>query len=232
MIDEDFISFQCPHCGGSVDYLKEFAGTVQGCPGCGGNVVVPEADGQPGKPLPLPIQTPRLLLRRLHARDWKDLLEFLADPDVYYYEPGEPMDEARLCAWLEADQGRNFAAGQPLYLAVTRREDEKTVGVLRLQFEDAAHLVASVWVRVHPRFQRQGLAVEALQGLFKFCFEGIGLHRLVASCDSRNEAAVRMLEKAGMRREGEFLQDRLVDGKWADTCYYARLAREPAPAGE
>jgi len=62
--------------------------------------------------------------------------------------------------------------------------------------------------------------------LLDFCFNGIKLHRVTASCDSRNVAACRLLEKAGMRREGEFLKDHFADGEWFNTFSYAVLSEE------
>ena len=59
-----------------------------------------------------------------------------------------------------------------------------------------------------------------------FCLEGIKLHRVSASCDSRNVAACRLFEKLGLRREGEFLKDNMLHGEWVNTVWYAALGEE------
>ena len=51
--------------------------------------------------------------------------------------------------------------------------------------------------------------------------------RLPAVADVNDLAACRMLEKAGMRREGEFRQERMVKGVWTDTLCFALLQEEP-----
>lgn len=52
------------------------------------------------------------------------------------------------------------------------------------------------------------------------------MHRMTASCDSRNIAAQRLFAKVGMRREGEFRKDQFVSGAWANTVWHAILAEE------
>src|SRR5439155_9874831 len=58
---------------------------------------------------------------------------------------------------------------------------------------------------VSRKCQRQGFATEALNAIRSFCFDGVGLHRVSAWCDSRNIEACRLAEKVGMRREGELI---------------------------
>jgi RimJ/RimL family protein N-acetyltransferase len=52
-------------------------------------------------------------------------------------------------------------------------------------------------------------------------------------CESANVAACRLLEKCGMRREGEFVRDHKVGEQWANTAAYAILHDEfPTPAAQ
>ena len=62
--------------------------------------------------------------------------------------------------------------------------------------------------------------------LLTFCFEGLKLHRVTASCGGKNSAACRLLEKAGLRREGESIKDTLFVGEWGNTVWYALLEEE------
>ena len=49
-----------------------------------------------------------------------------------------------------------------------------------------------------------------------------------AACDSRNSAAVKLLENVGLRREGEFVKNSLLHGEWTNTVWYAALREETA----
>jgi RimJ/RimL family protein N-acetyltransferase len=88
------------------------------------------------------------------------------------------------------------------------------------------HLQATVRVYINRHFHRQGFAAEALNAVLGFCFEEIGLHRMTASCDSRNLAAQRLFAMVGMRREGEFRKDLFVNGAWVNAVWHAILAEE------
>src|SRR6266568_3697220 len=88
---------------------------------------------------------------------------------------------------------------------------------------------AKVRIYVSRKCQRQGFATEASNAILSFCFDGVGLHRVSAWCDSRNIAACRLAEKVGMRREGEQIRDRYINGEWINTALYALLNEEYSP---
>ena len=64
-------------------------------------------------------------------------------------------------------------------------------------------------------------------------FANLNLHRVWATCDTRNYASYRVMEKLGMRREGLFKKDVLQKGESRDSYLYAVLAEEwdSAPHG-
>ena len=232
MTEEDFIDFKCPHCGTDVSFLGQLGGTAQGCPQCMESVIVPEHSAEAGKPLPTPLTTPRLLLRRFEAHDWKDLLELMSDEELFRFIDGHPLDEEQVLRWIETDQTvRLTQPGQSLFLAIETPENQKVVGYVRLFYSDETHRQAGIHVLINRQHHRKGYGTEALRAVLGFGFWGIGLHRVSASCDSRNEAGCAMLQKAGLRREGEGVEDRWRDGEWVSTSWYAILAREFQPRG-
>ncbi len=54
----------------------------------------------------------------------------------------------------------------------------------------------------------------------------MGLHRIIATCDPRNTASYRVMEKTGMRREGHSIKCIRKDGEWVDEYFYAILDEE------
>jgi len=223
-----FIDFTCPYCKEALSYREEYAGLAQECVNCMEAVIVPRDATQAGRKLPIPLQTPRLLLRRLHPDDWKDVLEIAGDEEVSRYLGDLPVaDEEQITRWLRDDaKERLTQPGQALCLGLVLSAGEKLIGHLSLQLIDVDHRQASFSVCLNRAFHRKGLATEAVRAMLAFCFAGIGLHRVATSCDSRNEAACRLLQRAGFRREGEFIQNSFVNGEWVDTVYYAMLSTE------
>ena len=209
--EESFIDFKCPYCDGPVSFPEPCRGTLQECPGCSESLLVPaDGSGVGGQP-PLPLTTARLVLRRLGAPDWKDLLELMSDEELYRYVEGRPLGEEEILRWLDNDLHVKLTTpGQPFFLGMEVRDGGKLAGYVSLSFTDAQRLQMGLNLFLNRSHQRQGLAAEAVAALLGFCFAGIHLHRVTASCDSRHTAAGRLFEKAGLRREGEFVKDRLA----------------------
>ena len=80
---------------------------------------------------------------------------------------------------------------------------------------------------------RSSLA-EALGALLRLGFEGLGLHRIIARIDERNEPSIRMVRRLGMRLEARLVENEWFKGEWTTELDFAMLAGEwqarPAPA--
>jgi RimJ/RimL family protein N-acetyltransferase len=224
--EEQFIDFKCPACGKEVSFPIGCAGLARECFNCAVPIVVP-AEGEEARRIPLPHSTERLTLRRFRDQDWKGLLHLFADDDFYGVAPVKLDGEEQITRWLESDATVKLTTpGVPFFLAVQANEGEKVMGFLSLRFTDGEMLQAILYVAVHREFQRQGFGAEALTGALRFCFDGISLHRVQAFCDGENTAARQLFEKAGMRREAEFVRDHKVGEQWANTLAYAILRDE------
>ena len=81
---------------------------------------------------------------------------------------------------------------------------------------------------MNKSFQGKGYACEALSAVMDHAFKK-GAHRIFAECDPRNTGSWKLLEKAGLKREAHFRQDKFFhkDGNgdpiWKDTYVYALL---------
>jgi ribosomal-protein-alanine N-acetyltransferase len=222
--EESFIDFKCPYCGNPVSFPQENAGFVQACPSCFESLIVPDDGSEVGREIPLPITTPRLVLRRLAASDWKDLLELMSDEEFFHYRDGLPLDEDGILHWMESDAHVKLSTpDQPFYLGIQLRDGGKLIGYLSLVFTDLQRLQVTFSVGLSQSFHRKGFGQEAVEALLGFCFEELKLHRVAGWCDSRNLAACRLLEKVGFRKEGEFLKNRWAQGEWTNSVWYALL---------
>jgi RimJ/RimL family protein N-acetyltransferase len=225
--EEDFIDFKCPNCGEPVSFPKESAGFAQACPNCTESLIVPDDGSEEGWQIPLPITTARLVIRRLAPGDWKDLLELMSDEEFLRYSANPPMDEDGVLRWLESDAHVKLTTpNQTFYMGIEVQDGSRLIGILNLNFDDSQRLQATFNIALNGKFQRQGFGLEAVVAFLTFCFEGLKLHRVAGTCDSSNAAACRLLEKAGLRREGEFVKSRWLNGEWTNALWYAVLDEE------
>jgi ribosomal-protein-alanine N-acetyltransferase len=58
----------------------------------------------------------------------------------------------------------------------------------------------------------QGYATEAAMANLRFGFDELGLHKIMATCDTENIASARVLGKIGMRVEDNLYQHVLIRG--------------------
>src|SRR2546422_4337015 len=225
--EERFTDFKCPYCGFSASFPDTHNGTAQDCPNCLESVVVPESSSEYGGKFPIPIRTQLLILRQLKTGDEQDLRELMLDEDSFRYIDWHPLDEADIERWLEVERSARLThSGGHLCLGVETTDSSKLIGFVSLYFTDDDHRQAGFTTMISRSFRRRGYGTEAVCGAFDFAFTGVNVRRLAVGCDSRNTAACGMLEKAGMRREGEFVKDRYVKGEWTSTVWFGLLNEE------
>jgi len=85
-----------------------------------------------------------------------------------------------------------------------------------------------IWFVVHPGWWGKGIATEAARQLIEFGFGELGLNCIWAGCLPENPASSRVLQKAGMRRQGVLERNLTIRGvcKTSLLHQYAILAEE------
>lgn len=175
--------------------------------------------------LTLPIITERLVLRDFEPGDRADVHRYSSDPDVVRYMNWGPNDDAATDEFLRRTLARRAPGPRNDWsLAVVRTSDGRVIGSGSLRPRDEH--TGDIGYTFARDAWGQGYATEMARALVGAGFAQLGLHRIWATCDVRNLASARVLEKTGMRREGHLREDRLQHGEWRDTYLYAVLAHE------
>ncbi|GHH63013.1 GNAT family N-acetyltransferase [Lentzea cavernae] len=175
-----------------------------------------------------PLKTARLLLRPFEPGDLDDFYAYRSRPDVfrYLYDESVTREEcAELLTKLVADSELR-SEGQRLALAVHLPEADRVIGSAFLKWRSVKDRQGEIGYSLHPDFQGRGYASEAAGKMLELGFDGLGLHRIVAECDPRNEPSWRLMERLGMRREAHFRELEVFKGEWGDLFVYAMLAEE------
>jgi RimJ/RimL family protein N-acetyltransferase len=106
------------------------------------------------------------------------------------------------------------------------KSDGQLIGGCRLNIADAKSRQGRIAYLFNRNYWGRGYATEATAAIIAFGFEQLGMHRIFATCDVKNFASARVLEKVGMRREGLRREDELLRGEWRDSYLYAILEQE------
>ncbi|MFJ5989735.1 GNAT family N-acetyltransferase [Lentzea sp. NPDC092896] len=178
--------------------------------------------------LDYPLKTARLHLRPFEETDLDDFYAYRSRPDVFRYlydEPASREECADLLAKLVSDN-EFTAEGQRLALAVHLPEADRVIGSAVLKWRSEKDRQGEIGYSLNPDFQGHGYASEAAATMLELGFKQLGLHRIVAECDPRNEPSWRLMERLGMRREAHFRQNEIFKGEWGDLFVYALLEEE------
>ena len=145
------------------------------------------------------LETPRLRLRPYRAEDVEAMFALYSDPRVMRYWSFPP--------WTEVAQARTYLeralagmdSGEIFPWAIADRDSDVLIGALTLFSLHVEQLRAEVGYSLSPDHQGRGLAAEALRCGLACAIDNLGLVRIEADIDPRNEPSARLLEKTRLR---------------------------------
>jgi 8-oxo-dGTP pyrophosphatase MutT (NUDIX family) len=104
----------------------------------------------------------------------------------------------------------------------------RRVGTVVVELRD--HHVGVLSCTIDEPYRGRGLASRALRLLVPFAFEQLGLERVEAHISSLDRGALRVAQRAGLRREGLMRGNTALAGERQDTVVLGRLRDDPDPS--
>ncbi|MDR9852563.1 GNAT family protein [Paenibacillus sp. VCA1] len=165
----------------------------------------------------------RVILRRLSARDAQAMYECWADPEVRRYADLPDMPNAEAAAEMIGLLNRLSLTDDGLRWGI-HASDGGLIGSCGLNWwqlegayrgEIGCELASAYWGRGYMR--------EAVGLLIDYAFGEMGLNRLEALADPRNERAGRLFHALGFTLEGRLRQYRHTDQGFVDADMHALL---------
>lgn len=178
-----------------------------------------------GTALPV-LPAERLVLRPTRPDDAEDLFALFSNEDVSrYWSERAWTDPRRATEYLEQID-RWFRERDGFQWAVALKEDDRLVGTCTLFQLYWRHQRAEIGYALQRRLWGRGLMTEALTALFDFAFGKLGLHRLEADVEPRNEKSLAILDRMGFRREGLLRERFRVEDEVQDSLILGLLKPE------
>ena len=180
--------------------------------------------------MPYPLITPRLSIAPLGDQDTAEFVAYRRDPDVARWQGWDPTFSEVEAAKLIASQPSAEVPdrGGWLQLAIHDRSSGK------LQGDVAVHCLADVsdtfeiGITLAPASQHHGIAIEAVNRMLDYLFTTVNAHRVIATCDARNNPVARLLRSVGMRKESSQIDVEFFKDEWVTLDGYAILHVEHA----
>lgn len=162
------------------------------------------------------------MIREIADGDFNDLYAYWSLPKAWKYAVLGPNSKVETKNFVKYAQAENRKKPREQYrFAIVLLDTGHLIGDCNIIISNPTDHEAHIGYALHPDFWNQGFTTEAVKELIRFGFKQLKLHRIFATCDTKNLASKRVLEKSGMRYEGTFRKDKFQKGRWRDTHQFA-----------
>lgn len=173
------------------------------------------------------LNTKRVNLREIVESDWKEVHKYASQIDVCKYQPWGPNTDDVTKDFIKqilVDQKTNNRTR--FAFAIIEKESNELIGSIEFNIRDVQNRIGEIGYVIHPDYWGKGYASEVAKELIRFGFTQFNLHRIYATCDVRNIASAKVLEKCGLTLEGKMREDLLLRDGWRDTYLFSILEHE------
>ena len=170
------------------------------------------------------LTTERLILRPYSLPDAKELQRLIGDyavVDTLLTVP-HPYLDGMAEDWTSKRQNI-FEEGKGVSFAITHREQGYLLGCISLENINRTYESAEIGYWIGKPYWHKGYCTEAAGAVLKYGFEVLGLNRIFAVHMTRNPRSGRVMQKIGMKHEGQMRQVWKRWNKFEDVEMYAVL---------
>ena len=168
------------------------------------------------------IKAKRFMIRSYRKSDAPSLAENINNKKIYKALGDIPYPYSLNDARDFIDQTMKEARKKnPSKLSFVIDIDGKVVGAVGFGPIEGHKAQIGYWLA--ERYWGKGIMTEAVKLVTKFGFNELGFRRIYARAFPFNKASIRVLEKAGYKKEGYLRKDHMKDGKLMDAHIYARV---------
>lgn len=181
------------------------------------------------------IETHRLILRRYRIEDAEDMFNnWASDPEVTRFLTWPAHKSVDVTRFVLNDWISKYDDGGFFNWAIEWKETGGVIGnIAVVKFHEEAE-AAEIGYCMGRAFWGRGIMPEALRAVMDYLFDTVGVNRIEADHDVNNPKSGRVMEKAGMKREGVHRGGGKNNQGICDVVSYALLRsdRTPKPTRE
>lgn len=153
------------------------------------------------------LETERLVLRRYVLEDAEAMFRnWVNDPDVTHFLTWSPHGSIDLTRKINLSDVSKYDNPSHYQWAVELKSLNEPIGGINVVKIDKMCNSVEVAYRIGKKWWHQGFASEALLSVIKFLFEEVGVNRIAATYDTRNQNSGVVMLNCGMIYEGTLRQ--------------------------
>ncbi|WP_270181285.1 GNAT family N-acetyltransferase [Alkalihalobacillus sp. CinArs1] len=172
-----------------------------------------------------PLDSDRITLRPFEMEDapriqqlanHKDVANIIGLPYPYRLEHAEE--------WIKI-QPELIRSGTEYPLVMYSKDHDELIGTICIRVDKKNHR-GELGYWIGRSYWGEGFATEAVKRMITFGFTDLELNKVWATAITRNKGSIKVLQHAGMVREGVLREDRIVLGTYEDAEVYGMLRSE------
>jgi len=175
------------------------------------------------------LNTQRLLLREICWNDLEEIHKLHSEPEVDRFNtlgiPGD-LEETRELMRPDIDVKNIEPQGRYTWRIILQNSGD-FIGLAAITLSNDKFRLGEIYYKLLPEYWGRGYATEVAKCLIVTGFDKFRLHKVEAGVATENEKSIRVLEKAGMTREGLRRKILPIRGEWKDNFHYAILEDDP-----
>lgn len=176
------------------------------------------------------IETERLIIRDYVEGDIGAFHELFTNEEVMLLMPEiktNSLDESKKYLY-EAIVESKYDNRRKFFFAITLRDSGQYIGEIGYStvIDCAEGRVVNLGYFIFPQYWGRGVVTEAVRGIMSYAFEKTDVIKIESGCLKANYGSVRVMEKVGMKQEGELLKHMYYNGELHDRLDYRMLKEE------
>jgi len=175
------------------------------------------------------ITTSRLILAEITPYDLQDIHRLHSIPEVDEFNTlGIPKSfEETEKLMKPAFEAANKVPRSSYTWKILLKGTEQFIGLAGFTLSNDKFRLGEIYYKLDPAYWGKGYATEIAKRLIVLGFEEFKLHKVEAGVATGNVRSIKVLEKAGMTREGLRRKILPIRGKWTDNYHYAIVEDDP-----
>lgn len=177
----------------------------------------------------LNLLTARLYLQEITANDIEAIHRLQSIPEVDEFNTlgiPESIEETKKIMQPAFDAQKKHPRSSYTWKIVLKESDE-FIGLAGFFLSNDKFRLGEIYYKLDPEFWGKGYATEVAKRLITLGFEDFKLHKVEAGVATKNSKSIKVLEKAGMTREGLRRKILPIRGEWLDNYHYAIVEDDP-----
>ncbi|MBT6068664.1 GNAT family N-acetyltransferase [Candidatus Peregrinibacteria bacterium] len=164
------------------------------------------------------IKTDRLILRGITLDDFDAIHEYATDMEVVRHIEWGPNSVEDTNKFI-ADQMANQKDPKRKQFVFATTLDGMLIGTVGITIEGQ---VGDFGYAFNSKYWGNGYATEASKALLDYILDNFELSKLKATCDVKNEASCRVIEKCGLKLVKKVDNECEIRGEMRDTYFFER----------